>query len=107
VLSSSSDDSVSLAPACLLLCRLLSCQHAPTELSAAWLRVPFGVGFGARASEDSRDIHSTSASMTSWSFPRGFFALYLSVLDASGLAWERDLLATGFLAGREVDFNAF
>jgi hypothetical protein len=45
--------------------------------------------------------------MTSWSFPRGFFALYLSVSDASGLAWERDLLAIGFLAGREVDFDAF
>jgi hypothetical protein len=29
------------------------------------------------------------------------------MLDASGLAQERDLLATGFLAGREVNFNAF
>jgi hypothetical protein len=42
--------------------------------------------------------------MMSWLFPRGFFALYLSVSDASGLAWERDLLA---LAGWEVDFDAF
>jgi hypothetical protein len=33
--------------------------------------------------------------------------LYPSVLDASGLARERDLLAAGFLVGREVDFNAF
>jgi hypothetical protein len=45
--------------------------------------------------------------MTSWSFPRGFFTLYLSMLDTSGLAWEHDLLAAGFLAGREVNFNAF
>jgi hypothetical protein len=107
VLSSSLDDSASLAPACLLLRRLLSRQRAPTELSAAWLRVPFGVSFGAWAGEDGRDIYLTSTSMTSWSFPRGFFALYLSVSDASGLAWEHDLLAVGFLAGREVDFNAF